>query len=528
MVWVFVRLKLALMRSGFSSSPASAVVYVLGTLLSIAAGCLMGLTISQTLGPDSELGTIMPVVLFIGVWLIWILGPLLNSAQGDQTIDPGRLELLPLSRGTQVSGLLISGLVGPAALGTLLGGLGGAFAAGLTIPAVGVIVLCAVLLVFMCLAWSRAVGALFVGVLSSRRGRDLTIALSGALGIGIYVLSESINTELALLTTAKAEGASLALTALPPAALAQAGIEATQGEWLLTIALLLWGVVGVGIALLIWRWALARRLDGGGDPRQGAKTESALVRADILYPRLVSWLPRSALGAVAAKELRYFFFRSTLQLQQIAVGTVVALILVAQTIFSDEPSLLTNYIGAFAVFMVLWQSAPNTFGIDNSAVSVYILSGVRLREILLGKMLALLILGLPLGIIIQIGAAIVQGSWETLPVSLAVVAIPWLVWLGLGSQLSVRAAFPLIPGHKPNSSVAIGAVLGGLLGAALIAAALIAAGVSVASLTGYAWAGVCVAWILAAGIGYAGFRNATRALESDPADLLQRLESNRS
>lgn len=57
---------------------------------------------------------------------------MLNSSQGDQTLDPSRLELLPLTRGQQVRGLLIAGLVSPAALGTLIGALGPALGSAMS------------------------------------------------------------------------------------------------------------------------------------------------------------------------------------------------------------------------------------------------------------------------------------------------------------------------------------------------------------------------------------------------------------
>jgi ABC-2 type transport system permease protein len=178
MARVFVRLKLRLLRNGFSSSPGTAVLYGLGTLLAVGGGILMAVVMASTVGGADKAGTVLPLVVFAFIWLIWIVGPLLNSSQGDQSIDPSRLELLPLSHSVQVRGPLVAGLVGPAAVGTFIGALGAALATDLTVPARVGAVLCAVLLVLMCVAWSRALAAAFAGALNSRRGRDLTVALS--------------------------------------------------------------------------------------------------------------------------------------------------------------------------------------------------------------------------------------------------------------------------------------------------------------------------------------------------------------
>ncbi len=190
MVRVFVRLKWRLLLASFRASTASAIIYAIGAVLAVVFGILMAAYIAVALSVNNDLGSLLPLVLFVAVWIFWVIGPLMNQSQGDETIDPGRLELLPLSNKTQVRGLLISGLVGPAALFTFLGAMGAVFAGGIPILARLLSVVCAVIFVLLCVSWSRAVGALFSGVLNSRRGRDLTIALSGLVGIGVYAISQ--------------------------------------------------------------------------------------------------------------------------------------------------------------------------------------------------------------------------------------------------------------------------------------------------------------------------------------------------
>ncbi|MGV1078274.1 MAG: hypothetical protein ACOYD1_00340 [Candidatus Nanopelagicales bacterium] len=526
MVRVFVRLKLTLLRASFSASTATAVVFIVGALVALLGGIFMGALLAVSLSPGQAGGAVLPVVLFAGVWIMWVVGPLLNSAQGDQSIDPSRLELLPLSNATQVRGLLVSGFVGPGALGTIVGAAGAIFAMGFTpLARIGALV-CALLFVTLCVAWSRTASAVFAGVLNSRRGRDLTIALSAFIGIGVYVISQQLNKEALALTSSGTTGDFRFLAILPPAALGLALTDLRDGDLLTAALLMAWGAIGIGISLWIWRWALARRLDGGG-AAMSAKAKRGPVGDSVLYPVTVKWLPHTDLGATIAKEIRYYLFRSTLQLQQLVLGSVVAVLVAGQSLFSSAPSPLTDFLGAFVLFMVLWQSAPNVFGIDNSAVSVYILTGVRMGSVVMGKMLALLLIGLPIAIIVQIAAASVHGRWSTLPIGLAVPPIPWLVWLGLGSQLSVRAGYPLVPGVKPNSARAVTAVLGGLVGSALLVVIIVAAGVGANVLIGTPWAGVGVAWILGLAVGYFGWRNAAAKLGQDATPLLAELEVSR-
>lgn len=526
MVRVFVRLKLTLLRASFSASTATAVVFVVGALLALVGGIFMGALLAVSLSPGRDGGAVLPLVLFAGVWIMWVIGPLLNSAQGDQSIDPSRLELLPLSNATQVRGLLVSGFIGPGAFGTIIGAAGAMFATGFTPLARVAALICALLFVTLCVAWSRTASAVFAGVLNSRRGRDLTIALSAFIGVGVYVISQQINSEVLALTSTGTTGDFRFLAILPPAALGLALTDLRDGDNLSAVLLMAWGAIGIGISLWVWRWALARRLDGGG-AAMSAKAKRGPVGDSVLYPVAVKWLPRTAMGATVAKEIRYYLFRSTLQLQQLVLGSVVAVLVAGQSLFSSEPSPLTDFLGAFVLFMVLWQSAPNVFGIDNSAVSVYILSGVRMGSVVMGKMLALLLIGLPIAVIVQIAAVSVHGQWSTSPIGLAVLPVPWLVWLGLGSQLSVRVGYPLVPGQKPNSARAITAVLGGLVGGALLVVVIVAAGAGVNVLVGSAWAGALAAWILALAVGYFGWRNAAARLDEDATPLLAELEVSR-
>ncbi len=320
----------------------------------------------------------------------------------------------------------------------------------------------------------------------------------------------------------QATGAFSYLAVLPPAAVGLAVVALSQGSWLAALALMAWGAVGILLAGWVWVWALARRLDGGGGGLS-AKERLGPTGDWVLYPRSLSWLPRTAVGSVVAKEYRYYFFRSTLQLQQLVLGTIIAVLVAAQTLFSADPGPTASFLGAFVVFMVLWQSAPNVFGIDNASISVYLLTGVRLRDVLLGKMLALLLIMLPVAVVLQVAASAVHSTWSTLYLGIAAIPIPWLLWVGLGSQISVRAGFPLIPGHKPNSAKAVTAVLGSLVGGLVLVAVVVGAGVGVYLLTASELLAIVIAWLLALVIGFIGFRSAATLIENNPTRLLVEL-----
>lgn len=526
MAWVFVRLKAALLRSGFQASKGYLALYVIGSLLALSAGVIAGLLLASLLGEGGgETGEVLLLVALPMVWIFWIITPLLSGGQGDQTVDPSRLELLPLSFGQQVRGLLMAGLLGPAAAGTLLGALGPALARGEGIATRLFLVVVAVAFTVLCVAWSRSIGAAFAGILDSRRGKELLVVLAAVIVAPVYFITEALASATEALVKQTSAGWWNLLAVLPPGALGRSISAVRDGQWPLALLLLAWGIAGIAIALLVWRWALARRLNASGTSRE--HSAAGPIGESVLYPAYLRWLPRSPVGATTAKEMRYFLFRSTLQLQQLVLGAMLAILIVGSQVLSDDSSGMAAFLGAIVVFMVLFQASTNVFGIDNAAVSTYLLTGVDLARVLLGKFIALLLLALPLGVVFQVAIAILRRDTSLLWIGLVALPIPWLLWLGLGSVTSVKLAAPITPGKRSSGAGVVLGILGGLFGALFVAGVVIAAAAFVGTLTGSTWLGVAAAWLLSAAVGFTGLRVASSAVDRDPPALLARLGEDR-
>ncbi|HEY5013814.1 MAG TPA: hypothetical protein VIK61_14075, partial [Acidimicrobiia bacterium] len=115
---VLVRLKLRLLRNRYRRSGALGMV--LGAIVAILAGGF-GFTMAFTGGhnTDPRLSRAFVLVGATVLLVAWALLPLLTFGV-DETLDPARLQLLPLPRRPLMTGLLLSSLVGFAPFGVLV------------------------------------------------------------------------------------------------------------------------------------------------------------------------------------------------------------------------------------------------------------------------------------------------------------------------------------------------------------------------------------------------------------------------
>ena len=116
MVGTFVRLKLRLLRNGFSIGQG-AVLFGIGAfgagVFALGGFSSLALARRDANAPD------LAIVVFGLATLGWTILPILGFGN-DETLDPQRLATLPLSRRQLVSGVLAASLVGVAPLATLI------------------------------------------------------------------------------------------------------------------------------------------------------------------------------------------------------------------------------------------------------------------------------------------------------------------------------------------------------------------------------------------------------------------------
>ena len=171
MVRVFARLKLRLIRNGLRT-PQYALLFVLGAS---AAGVLavLGFIFLSAVRND-PIAADAVIVTFAAVSVMWIVVPLLGFGT-DETLDPQRLVLLPLTRGQLLRGLLTAALVGIAPIAVAFA-LSGAIVALATNALSALFIVAAIVAtILFCVVASRVLIAVLAPLLRSRRGRDVMV-----------------------------------------------------------------------------------------------------------------------------------------------------------------------------------------------------------------------------------------------------------------------------------------------------------------------------------------------------------------
>lgn len=438
MARIFLRLKLRLLANGLGASKGRQIGVAVGAVFGLVLGVLgYGALASLHGNPRATDGV---VIAFGGAMVAWVVLPLLTFGT-DDTLDPSRLALLPLTRTQLLGGLLVASAVGVAPLATV-GALAGVFAGVRGGGATMVVTAVAILLeLLLCIAGSRALTTALSGWSRSRKGRDFSVVATAVLGGGFYVVSQVIAPRIRGGLSSAGLRRLASILRWTPGGQAAAAIGAAAGSSGLAAAAGHLAVAGAGAVLLLawWGRSLGRSMVSGD--RSG--TEGAGTAGADLFPRpLARLLPRSRLGAVAARDLRYAWRdprRRADLVTALVFGTVVPLV----------PAIRFGHLGRGHVFaaasVAIFGSRQvlNQFGNDGSSLWTNLQAAGDLGADVAGKNLAVaLVLG-PMVLAVAVALAALLGAWSYLVSAVAVAYGVMGVVLGVGDVASVLAPYPL-------------------------------------------------------------------------------------
>ncbi|MFI5936199.1 ABC transporter permease [Actinoplanes sp. NPDC051494] len=493
----FVRLKLRLLANGLRGRGRRVTMFVLGVLFGTVFG-ILGYVVFALPGLLHEQRAAEVLLPLGGAALVlgWLFLPLVFFGV-DESLDPARFALFPLPRPTLVRGLLAASLAGVPALATFGATLGTVHAAA---ELGGVVAALAQLLgvaggIVLCAALCRAVTSAFATALRSRRARDLaTVALAGTAGLlGPLQLGLAAAIERADWDRVGRVTDVVAWT--PFGAPYTLGLDVAAGRfWAVPVKVL---IVVVAVGLLLWWWSasLERAMLGaaGGGGRAARTTELEPVAQ--LVPR---WLPSTRFGALAAREMRYWW-RETRRRATFITFCVIGLFLpifLGVTSDSTAPSVtILVFVAALAAV-----SLANQFGFDGSAYAANVVAGVPGRIELAARAAGYAVYVFPALLVFSLVVGGVAGQFGAVPAMFGTVVAAFGVAMGLVLPISVRAAYALPDSASPFAMSSGSGLAKGLLGfAALFGSVLATVPLQIAAfLLGDVWL-----WIgLPAGIGY--------------------------
>lgn len=400
----FLRLKLRVFLNSFTrGSGTQRTLGILGLALALVAGVLCAVFFVASRDEDFIDDA---VLIFAGAFgLAWLVFPVLLFGS-DNTVDPMRFSMLPLSPRQLVGGQLAAGLVGgPATFAALTLG-AAAYALSDSVPTALLAVAAAVLTLLVCQVASRAFTTSIGGALRSRKGRDFALLAAALLAASIYPVQVGLQ---AYLERAGAGGVGRiadVVAWLPFGWPFAAVLDARDGDWeaatfrFVGTALL---VVALGA---VWAGAIARTLAA---PAASGPANKA-VSGDLAPAWVRPVLPAGPLGAVVAKELRYWW-RDPRRRAAAMTALFVGVGVVAATTVSSGGGLGPQlaFAGVAVAFFSTMNSA-NQFGIDGTPVWSNLAAPDSADADVGGRQLALALLTAPACLLVTGAGTLVAGA----------------------------------------------------------------------------------------------------------------------
>ncbi len=400
----------------------------------------------------------------------WVLTPLVAFGV-DETVDPQRFALLPLRPQTLQRGLLVTSLIGYLPVANMVVLLGVAVALSVPWSLLPVALVCMVVQMLLCVVLSRAASTSMSALMSSRRGRDLGMAV----GVGIFVLYLAFVAFVNGPSDPSAQGGAIRsgvfgvaeiLQWTPPGALAVIPSLVAAGNWARAAAAALIALAGLGLAWWWWAVALRRSLTTvpssteGSAPSHGAEGTAVAVGV------------AGTMKVVAGRD-RLLAWRDPMR----RMPWVMVLILTIAW-----PFIVVRGSGAvFAVALgalLCGAQAGNQYGVEGSGLWLHlqtVTDRVRARGEVLGHAVIALVPGLVI-VLVGVGVqAVVHDTYTQVPAAAGVCVGALFGAVAVSCYLS--AAIPYaqpqsrksmfassVPGQKGRTFAAsFGFLIGGLV-----------------------------------------------------------------
>jgi ABC-2 type transport system permease protein len=469
---VFVRIKWSLLRNGLRQSTGRTAAFVTSIVLTVLLAGLQLVGLVLLRGHEQAAAVAVPLTALAA--LGWAVMPLF-FAGGDETLDPTRLSMLPLRPRPLVTALLAASLVGIGPLFTVMLLLGAVIA--LAQGAVGalVAVLALPLALLTCVALARAIATANVRLLTSRKGRDLALLSGVIIALGVQFLNLGVQKLSGPDGLSVLEPFAEVLRWVPPASAVAAVQSAGDGAY--GVAVVQLALCAAVLAAVLWWWqrTLTRLMTSPDASTLQAASESEKERRGA--GGAARWLPPGRTGAVMLRTLRYAWRDPKTKVgwaSSLGVGVMLPFVMALQ--------------GNGSVYHACWAAGMlgvqmyNQFGQDHSGFWLVLSTTASPRDAwieLRGRMLAVVLAGVPFVLAVTVISAVVYDGWELFAEVLGLGMALLGVLMATGAIASYR--FPYSIPQDSNKNVAPGqgslaylSILGGMLVGALACAPLLA------------------------------------------------------
>ncbi len=527
----FARLKLRIVANGMRGSTSRGLLFAAGLLATAYFG-FVGFMLFATPGlVRSDVGAEVAAGLAGSALMTgWVVVPLVLTGV-DESVDPARFALLPVTRRTLVGGLLTAAVIGLPPLTLLIATSGlvvsalslGGWAAGLA-ALVGV-----VLGLLVAVAASRAVTSAFAAALRSRKVRDLAAVLLAAVAALFGPVQLALMNRIGSIDVAGLRGTARVLGWTPLGAPFTLGMDVAAGRaWAVPVKLVI--IVGSLALLLVW-WS--RSLDGAMLGVRGARAAMSKAEAgdpiNQLYPCVLRWLPKNRFGALVSRELRYWWREPRRRAGLISFGVIGSFLPAFLSSDSESVGPASTAMIFAGVFAAL--NLANQFGFEGTAYAANLVAGVPGRAELHSRAAGLTVYVGPVLIAGLVGAVVVGGHPGRLPQLAGTALAAYGVGLALASTASVVAAYAMPDTSNPFAMSTGGGAAKSLLSIVV----LVAGGVGVLPYVVLGWtSGAVWTWLalpvgaLYGGAAYVlGLRLAALALDTRAPELLLAVDSRR-
>ncbi|HEX8981775.1 MAG TPA: hypothetical protein VF792_03315 [Ktedonobacterales bacterium] len=395
------------------------------------------------------------------LYIVWVVLPALQYSV-NEGLDVSKLHSYPITLAERMTALTLSTLFDPPTLIIL------AVCAAVVVGWHASVLATIITLVALVFLYVHVVGAsqfalaILVGLLRSRRYRDLSIIVFALMSVACSLSGQFATTLLARvrnLDLLSRLDLGKYVQFAPPGMAARAIIAADAGDFLGALPWLFALIALTPVLFAGWAWVL----DRGITSPEGSGASSSRRRAGRTAPQLASAaigavtggaadaqrrkpLISPVISAVAVKDLRYFWrdpqIKASLLSSLVLLFVVFAPNLIhrggaSHSYFEQRLAGYQPLMAPLPALLIVLTLSLNAFGLERQGLQALLLTPARPGDILRGKNLAVGIVAFTAQVVLIVAVAAITGYWAAAPLALIEGIAATLALLGAGNVTSV-------------------------------------------------------------------------------------------